>query len=72
MAERLLHGCQEYVDVFEPLMLEECAALLMRGSQEGEDQPSHPASVSSVTQVSYSAVPLALLLLQLSQLAHLG
>ena len=34
-------------------MLEECAALLMRGSQEGEDQSSHTATVQSVTQVRY-------------------
>ena len=33
-------------------MLEECAALLMRGSQEGEDQSAHSASVVSMTEVS--------------------
>ena len=33
-------------------MLEECAALLMRGSQEGEDQSAHSAAVVSVTEVS--------------------
>ncbi|KAK9812261.1 hypothetical protein WJX73_008588 [Symbiochloris irregularis] len=41
---------KDYVATFQPLMLEECAALLMRGSQEGQDQPSHPAHLSSLTQ----------------------
>lgn len=35
-----LSASQEYVDIFKPLMLEECCALLGRGKVEAEEMPS--------------------------------
>ena len=38
---------QEYKDVFEPLLLEECCSQIMRGMEEGEVLAPHRAVVGS-------------------------
>jgi senataxin len=43
---------QEYKAVFEPLLLEECCAQIMRGVEEGEVLTPHPAVVATYEQVS--------------------
>lgn len=49
------HGCpleaQDYVSHFEPLVLEECGALLMRGNEEGVICLPHVAAIAGVHQV---------------------
>lgn len=48
-------GCpttsQEYVSLFEPLVLEECGALLMRGNEEGVICLPHVAAIAGVEEV---------------------
>lgn len=39
---------QEYVRVFEPLLLEECAAQMLRGQEEGQVLSAQPAVVAAV------------------------
>lgn len=41
-------GVDEYVRVFEPLLLEECAAQMLRGQEEGQVLTSQPAVVAAV------------------------
>ncbi|KAL4448164.1 hypothetical protein ABPG75_005383 [Micractinium tetrahymenae] len=41
---------EDYVRVFEPLLLEECAAQMLRGQEEGQVLTSQPAVVAAVTQ----------------------
>ena len=41
---------QEYVAVMEPLVLEECGALLLRGNEDAEIMCSAPAVTSGVAQ----------------------
>ena len=43
---------QEYKEAFEPLLLEECAAQIMRGVEEGEVISPHPCVVSAHELVS--------------------
>jgi hypothetical protein len=38
---------QEYKEVFEPLLLEECCAQILRGVEEGEVLAPHPAVVAA-------------------------
>ena len=46
-------GCvQDYVNTFEPLLLEECGSLLVRGSEEGIDSAAEHAISSELSQVS--------------------
>ena len=46
-------GCvQDYVDTFEPLLLEECGSLLVRGSEEGIASAAEHAISSELSQVS--------------------
>ena len=40
---------QEYIRVFEPLLLEECAAQLVRGQEEEGSATAHAAVVASVS-----------------------
>ena len=47
----LTSSCQEYKDVFEPLVLEECGAQIMRGMEEGEVLAPHRAVVGAAEQV---------------------
>lgn len=42
---------QEYKEVFEPLLLEESCAQILRGVEEGEVLNPHPCAVASVEQV---------------------
>ena len=42
---------QEYIGVFAPLVLEECAALLMRGQEEAELSQATTALVASSEEV---------------------
>ena len=47
-------GCvQDYVDTFEPLLLEECGSLLVRGSEEGIASAAEHAISSELSQVSF-------------------
>ena len=39
MVSHIILPMQEYIDVFQPLMLEECSALLKRGKVEAEEMP---------------------------------
>lgn len=48
---------QEYVSHFEPLVLEECAALLLRGNEEGVICLPHVAAIAGVDQVFASTLP---------------
>ena len=43
---------QEYKDVFEPLVLEECCAQILRGVEEGEVLAPHRAVVAASEVVS--------------------
>ena len=43
---------QEYKAVFEPLLLEECGAQVLRGIEEGVVMSPHPAVVSHFERVS--------------------
>ena len=49
---------QEYKEAFEPLVLEECAAQIMRGVEEGEVINPHPCVVSTHENVSGVGTPL--------------
>jgi hypothetical protein len=42
---------QDYKAVFEPLLLEECCAQIMRGVEEGEVLTPHPTVVATSEQV---------------------
>jgi senataxin len=42
---------QEYKAVFEPLLLEECGAQVLRGIEEGVVMSPHPAVVSNFERV---------------------
>ena len=42
---------QEYKDVFEPLLLEECCSQIMRGMEEGEVLVPHRAVAASSEMV---------------------
>ena len=43
---------QDYIDTFEPLLLEECGSLLVRGSEEGIASAAEHAISSELSQVS--------------------
>ena len=43
---------QDYIAVFEPLVLEECGALLLRGNEEASMMQPHQAVVAVVSTVS--------------------
>ncbi len=42
---------QEYIAVFEPLVLEECGALLVRGNEEALNMQAHQAVVAITSLV---------------------
>jgi len=46
---------QEYKEVFEPLLLEECCAQMLRGVEEGEVLTPHPCAVAAHETVSVHA-----------------
>ena len=45
---------QEYISVFEPLVLEECGALLLRGNEEASNMNPHQAVVAVTSTVCFS------------------
>ena len=46
---------QEYKDIFEPLLLEECCAQILRGMEEGEVLSPHRAVVGAAEMVRNQA-----------------
>lgn len=48
-------GSQDYIFRFAPLVLEECAALLLQGSEDGVVSQPHPAVLASHKQVRMHA-----------------
>lgn len=52
---------QEYIAIFEPLVLEECGALLLRGNEEASNMEPHQAVVAvASTQQDLLVVRLAM------------
>lgn len=53
---------QEYIAVFEPLVLEECGALLVRGNEEASNMHAHQAvvAITSLVQITLPLSPMLL------------
>eukprot|EP00983_Pelagomonas_calceolata_P023652 744898-Pelagomonas_calceolata.AAC.2 len=51
-----VHTMQEYKEVFEPLLLEECCAQILRGVEEGEVLTPHPCAVATSDSASCLAI----------------
>ena len=47
---------QEYTAIFEPLVLEECGALLLRGNEEASNMEPHQAVVAVASTVSNATI----------------
>ena len=44
---------QDYINIFEPLVLEECGALILRGNEEALAAAPHQAVIALATMVSH-------------------
>lgn len=53
---------QEYIAVFEPLVLEECGALLVRGNEEASNMHAHQAVVA-ITSLVHITLPFSPMLM---------